>query len=240
MIILFIKTRCDPGCFHRGTQCRASFSRDTAVEAEIWKFQLLPRDDSDGAPLAKRLLYFNEKLFRVWRPGRHREVFKRSKERSMRSPWVGSLALLAPAHGFVSQSMVSRGNILMLQAFARPVSTSAFRAATRGWSQRTVKLRRIAPHGGVARTASGPSGGSGGGGGDQAKKNKPKKPESYYKNTVILPQTDFQQVRSLPSIYCCPTVLRLTGTTSLISLQSTYSYVGYCFLSGRYICKRGY
>ena len=145
---------------------------------------------------SKRLLDFNEKVFRVWRPGRHREVFKGSKGRSMRSPWVGSLALLAPAHGFVSQPMISRSNMLMLQAFAMPMSTSAFRAAaTRGWSQRTVKLRRIAPHGGVARTASGPAGGGSGGSGDQAKKNKPKKPESYYKNTVILPQTDFQQVR---------------------------------------------
>ena len=125
----------------------------------------------------------------------------------MRSPWVGSLALLVPTHGFAVQSMSSRSGNLMLQSFARLALTSAFRTATsRGLRQPGLRLGRIAPYVGGIRTASSSSGvrmasspgGGGGGGIEKSKKNKPNKPESYYKNTVILPQTDFQQVRVGP------------------------------------------
>lgn len=112
----------------------------------------------------------------------------------MRSPWVGSLALLAPAHGFVAHPVVSgRGGTAMLQAFTRPASSVRALAAGGTWRQQ-LRLQqgvRGLPHACAVRMAGG--GGGGGGGGGKAKK--AKKPESYYKQTVILPQTEFQQVR---------------------------------------------
>lgn len=111
----------------------------------------------------------------------------------MRSPWVGSLALLAPAHGFMAQSSVVRGGTSMLQAFARPSTGGIRSVSSRGWRDETLRLQRVAPR--VLPNASGVRMAGGGGGGGQAKKEKVKKPESYYKQTVILPQTSFEQVR---------------------------------------------
>lgn len=116
----------------------------------------------------------------------------------MRSPWVGSLALLAPAHGFVAPSSIGRSGISMLQALVRPPASIGSRAASsRCWSRQSgLRLQRSTPsalpNAGSLRMAGG--GGGGGGGGSKEKKEKVKKPESYYKKTVILPQTEFQQV----------------------------------------------
>lgn len=114
----------------------------------------------------------------------------------MRSPWVGSLALFAPAHGFVAQSAVGRGGTSMLQAFVRPQAAGLRTAASsRGWRHEGLRLQRAAAPRAVS-AAAGPRMMAGGGGdGAKAKKEKVKKPESYYKKTVILPQTAFEQVR---------------------------------------------
>lgn len=65
---------------------------------------------------------------------------------SMRSPWVGSLALLAPAHGFVAQSAVGRGGSSMLQAFVRPQAAGLRTAASaQGWRHEGLRLQRAAP-----------------------------------------------------------------------------------------------
>lgn len=127
----------------------------------------------------------------------------------MRSPWVGSLALLAPAHGFVAQPSLNRGSISMLQMFARPSASAVRTLSSRGWKQ--DRLLRPAGAAGVktvpkARAVRMAGDGNGGGGGAKGKKEKVKKPESYYKQTVILPQTEFQQVHlpfhsSLPYQY---------------------------------------
>eukprot|EP00903_Cladosiphon_okamuranus_P011908 g11184.t1 len=119
----------------------------------------------------------------------------------MRSPWVGSLALLAPAHGFVAPSAAVRNSPSMLQAFVRPSAAGVSALSSRGRRQHSLRLQQLqrvaaAPRqsaavGGVRMMAGG--GGGGEGGGKQAKKAKPKKPESYYKQTVILPQTGFEQ-----------------------------------------------
>lgn len=83
----------------------------------------------------------------------------------------------------------------MLQAFVRP---SAGGVRWRQQSLRLQQLQRVAPLrqsvavGGVRMMAGG--GGGGEGGGKAVKKVKVKKPESYYKQTVILPQTGFEQV----------------------------------------------
>lgn len=124
----------------------------------------------------------------------------------MRSPWVGSLALLAPANGFLAQPVVLRGGSTMLHAFVRPSAGAVRAVSSGGWrkdSLRLGQLQRVAPMrqsaavGGTRMMAGGGGGGGGGGegGGKQAKKAKVKKPESYYKQTVILPQTGFEQVR---------------------------------------------
>lgn len=132
----------------------------------------------------------------------------------MRSPWVGSLALLAPAHGFVTQSAAVRGSPAMLQAFVRPsASGGGVRAvSSRAWRwQESLKLQqhqqvqRVSPlqkksttvqQGGGVRLMMAKGGGGGGGekSGNKPAKKKAKKPESYYKQTVILPQTGFEQV----------------------------------------------
>ncbi|CAN0388090.1 unnamed protein product, partial [Ectocarpus sp. 12 AP-2014] len=73
----------------------------------------------------------------------------------------------------------------------------------RAWRQESVRLQQLqrvarlpqpaAVVGDVRMMASGAGVGGGGGGKAAAKKQKPKKPESYYKKTVILPQTGFEQ-----------------------------------------------
>lgn len=114
----------------------------------------------------------------------------------MRSPWVGSLALLAPAHGFVAQSAIGRGGTPMLQAFVRPQAAGLRTAASsRGWRHEGLRLQRAAPPRAVSHAAGPRMIAGGGGDGAKAKKEKVKKPESYYKKTVILPQTAFEQVR---------------------------------------------
>lgn len=89
----------------------------------------------------------------------------------------------------------------MLQAFVRPSAGGVRGLSSRGWRQQSLRLQQLqrvaAPRqsvaaGGVRMMAGG--GGGGEGGGKQAKKVKVKKPESYYKQTVILPQTGFEQV----------------------------------------------
>ena len=113
----------------------------------------------------------------------------------MRSPWVGSLALLAPAHGFVAQSAVGRGGTSMLQGFVRPQAAGLRTAvSSQGWRHEGLRLQRAAPRA-VSAAAGTRMMAGGGGDGAKAKKEKGKKPESYYKKTVILPQTAFEQVR---------------------------------------------
>lgn len=149
----------------------------------------------------------------------------------MRSPWVGSLALLAPAHGFVAPSAVVRGSNPMLQAFMRPsagvggaraLSSQAWRWQAQSLRlQQQQQLQRVAPRQKKSTTAQqvgsvrmmmakgGGGGGGDGGGGAKGgnkpakKKEKVKKPESYYKQTVILPQTGFEQVRELGWVSLC-------------------------------------
>ena len=114
---------------------------------------------------------------------------------SMRSPWVGSLALLAPAHGFVAQPAVGRGGASMLQTFVRPQAAGLRTAvSSQGWRHEGLRLQRAAPRA-VSAAAGTRMMAGGGGDGARAKKEKVKKPESYYKKTVILPQTAFEQVR---------------------------------------------
>lgn len=137
----------------------------------------------------------------------------------MRSPWIGSLAFLAPARGFLVQhsaaaAVVGGGGAgcggtgsAMLQAFVRPTGTVgavraiAGRRSTGGWRQH-AEVGRQRAHVSDVRALS--MGGGGGGGG--AKQKKAKKPDSYYKNTVMLPQTAFEQVCVL--VWCtdsmCP------------------------------------
>eukprot|EP00752_Nemacystus_decipiens_P006878 g6179.t1 len=88
----------------------------------------------------------------------------------------------------------------MLQAFVRPSAGGVRAVSSRGWRQQSLRLQQLqrvaSPRqsvavGGVRMMAGG--GGSGDGGGKQPKKVKVKKPESYYKQTVILPQTGFEQ-----------------------------------------------
>lgn len=136
----------------------------------------------------------------------------------MRSPWIGSLALLAPTRGFLvhHSSAVAAvgggeargggaGNV-MLQAFVRPTGTLCAvrgivgRSSTGGWrqhaavcSQRARVSSARAPSMGGGGSGSG-GGGGGGGGRGGVKGKKAKKPDSYYKNTVMLPQTAFEQV----------------------------------------------
>lgn len=138
----------------------------------------------------------------------HRQSTPRPVSLLMRSPWVGSLALLAPAHGFVAQSVIVRGSPKMLQAFVRPSASGVRAVSSRAWRQESVRLQPLqrvarlpqqstAVVGDVRMMASG-AGAGGGGGKAAAKKQKAKKPESYYKKTVILPQTGFEQVRECP------------------------------------------
>lgn len=112
---------------------------------------------------------------------------------SMRSPWVGSLALLAPAHGFVAQSSAGRGGMSMLKAFVRPSAGGARTVSSAGWKHEGLRAQQqVAPR--ALSTGCRIRMATGGGEGGKAKKEKVKKPESYYKQTVILPQTEFQQV----------------------------------------------
>lgn len=121
----------------------------------------------------------------------------------MRSPWVGSLALLAPARGFLahySAGGVRSGGSAMMQGFVRPTA-GCVRAVSDGagrWQHHAVRLRhrpRVPTGCAVRMKGSGGGGAAGGGsGGVGAKPKKEKKPDSYYKHTVILPQTEFQQV----------------------------------------------
>lgn len=93
----------------------------------------------------------------------------------------------------------------MLQTFVRPSSAGGIRAlSSRGWRQQSLRLRQLqrvdlvrqsVAVGGVRMVAG--KGGGGEGGAKAAKKVKVKKPESYYKQTVILPQTGFEQVREV-------------------------------------------
>lgn len=90
----------------------------------------------------------------------------------------------------------------MLETFVRPSAGGIRALSSRGWRQKSLRLQqlqqRVAPPrqsvtaGGVRMMAG--VGGGGDGGGKPAKKVKVKKPESYYKQTVILPQTGFEQV----------------------------------------------
>ncbi len=116
------------------------------------------------------------------------------------------LALGQPVHGFVAQSAVVRGSPSMLQAFARPSAGGLRALSSRAWRQQGLRLqqpqrvvplgqRRSVAVGGVKMMAGG--GGGGEAGGKAANKAKAKKPESYYKQTVILPQTGFEQVRGV-------------------------------------------
>lgn len=83
----------------------------------------------------------------------------------------------------------------MLQTFVRPQAAGLRTAASsQGWRHESLRLRRAAPR--AVSAAAGTRMMTGGGGdGAKAKKEKVKKPESYYKKTVILPQTAFEQVR---------------------------------------------
>lgn len=120
----------------------------------------------------------------------------------MRSPWIGSLALLAPTRGFLVHHPVSAAatggaggggarssSTHMLQTFVRPLGTAG------GTGSRHNAVWRLHSRVPIARALSMKGGGGGGGGGaGGAKEKKGKKPDSYYKHTVILPQTEFQQV----------------------------------------------
>lgn len=135
----------------------------------------------------------------------------------MRSPWVGSLALLAPAHGFVAQSAVGRGGTSMLQAFVRPQAAGLRTAASsRGWGHEGLRLQRAAPRAVSAAAGTRMMTGGAGGDGTKAKKEKVKKPESYYKKTVILPQTAFEQVRF---VLLCMTHLCCYAVCSVLCLR---------------------
>lgn len=119
----------------------------------------------------------------------------------MRSPWVGSLALLAPARSFLAHSSVAAsGDNSMLQAFVRPATTAGVRAIAGGAWRQYVRQRcrpSICSVSTLRMKSGGESGAKNGNanpGGANPKEKARKKVDSYYKQTVILPQTEFQQV----------------------------------------------
>lgn len=117
-----------------------------------------------------------------------------SSRYSMRSPWVGSLALLAPARGFLTHSSAtSGGSYSMQQTLARPATTGV-RAIAGGWRQQArLRHRPCVANASPLCMKAGGNKVSASEGNRKPKKSK-EKVESYYKNTVILPQTQFQQV----------------------------------------------